>query len=356
MVILMAHKNMFTLFELNKILLPQLSDAELDLMLQNDLADYQDYNIKSWLEVKPEDLKSKKVKINLLKTLYQSQFGYDGVYLEILRSLEKWSGGNITFESLSGEDILFYQRFYSLLGFQNFPFISTSTQIFLVGSFCLPLAIVWGVDVRERVKESFARFCQLGILQIDSDIFTSALTANNNPIAQKNNGEDISVGELVVEYFSLPEEDRNVDKFISSLGLMSSDINNAKIILNLFGDLLTNKIWLEIDHSLCTHKKIETKLPDFKTQYLNLLKSEKDLGEWINDYANVVPWLAQKDDQYLVDLFKIVKDRVNLKDQNLVQDLLSFIEELHKSGKSDLEIIYFNEADNQFHWNEKIFF
>ncbi len=346
---------MFTLFQLSKILLPQLADTELDLMLQNNFVEYRDYDIKSWLEVKKDDLKSQKVKINLVKTLYQSQFGYDGVYLEILYSLEIWSGTNLLFDDFSGEDNLFYQRFYSLLGFQNFPSIANSSQIFLLGSHCLPLAIIWGVDVRERIKESFARFCQVGIMQIDSNIFTATLTANKNPIAQKKTGEDITVSELIVEFFSISEKDRNQDEFIAGLSLVDSDVANAKVVLNLFDDLLTNKIWLELDHSLCAHKKIETKVLDFKTQYINLLKVEKDLAQWVSDYENVAPWLAQNDDQYVTDVFLVLKDRVDLKDQNVVQDLLNMTEELHKLGKKNLELIYFNESDGQFYWNEKIF-
>jgi hypothetical protein len=217
----------------------------------------------------------------------------------------------------------------------------------------LPLAVIFKIDIHKQIREAFARFCQLDILEVDADIFTAALNNNNSVLARKNNGQTITVKEVLLGFLQLIDNQRNIDNYLKSLDLVASDVENVRIVLNLYNDLITNKIWLELDHSLCAHKKIEKIKVDPLAEYLKIIEETADLSGWLEDYKNVASWLADKDEKFIRNIFKILQSKINLGDQKLADNLLLLIEELHGQGRGNIEVIYYDDVSGKIKWNEE---
>ena len=142
---------MFSLDFILAQLYPYKKLEDLQKILDDDFRDpmlYPEYDTWTWKEVKQEDLSALEVQIRLIKTLFSTQYLYDGTVQLIMDSFEKWSkSGTIVFEGVTPDDQLFLERYYCFLGWLHFAHITYARKLYLLESRFLPLAIVWDIPV-----------------------------------------------------------------------------------------------------------------------------------------------------------------------------------------------------------------
>ena len=173
---------MFSIPYLIAQLYPNKNLEEQQRLVDACLNNGKEYYARSW-NLDLEDLKTEAVKLNLIKVLHRKQTQSWGIVQEIMSSLEQWSDGTLIFKEFSDEDNLFYKRFYTFLGFLNFAELSTDSQIFLLRTRFLLLAIVWGVPIYTNVQEYFTKFISVKINKEDSILFSKSISNNITPLS-----------------------------------------------------------------------------------------------------------------------------------------------------------------------------
>jgi hypothetical protein len=138
--------------------------------------------------------------------------------------------------------------------------------------------------------------------------------------------------------------------------LSGKDMEIIKEIIFIFDELKTGKIWRDITQFRCAHKKSDHKESfDPNQHYLQRLSEIKNIDFWLQDYMVVADWLVGKPGSFLKDLFAILKKKIDLSKEEQIQNLLNLSEQLKNKKIIKDDVIFFNESDNQFHWNEDFF-
>ncbi len=294
-----------------------------------------DYDAKAWLEVSFGDLRTNEVKDNLILTFYYNQDSYYGVIGEILNSLEIWSNGVLNFPDLDEENNSFYEHYYGITGFTFFPFLTPTTQIYLLGSRFLLFANIWGVSVIPRIQQYFSRFCLLDILKRDAFWFSEAIRKNSTPIES-----NLTVGNWV---------EKNQGNLNDSI--LQEALNK---ITELYILLRSEKIWSDLEFSTCSHSKTgpQDKI-DIEELYLHRLKETRNLTDWITDHVSIAEWCRGRSIGFVKKLLQIVKEKLPL-DQH-EDNIVNLVTDLENEGFDGIVgVVYFNESNSQFEWNPEL--
>src|SRR3989339_347632 len=211
---------MFSLDFILAQLYPYKKLEDLQKILDDDFRDpmlYPEYDTWTWKEVKQEDLSALEVQIRLIKTLFSTQYLYDGTVQLIMDSFEKWSkSGTIVFEGVTPDGQLFLERYYCFLGWLHFAHITYARKLYLLESRFLPLAIVWDIPVYSNTQDYFAQYIYVDGLREDSTVFADAMGRNETPLGLPEKGAK-TIGEWMVifdefEGSSIPTR---VDEFMN---------------------------------------------------------------------------------------------------------------------------------------------
>lgn len=318
----------------------------------------------TWTSVGKNNLGEEQVKMNLVKTLFQSQFGYYGAVQEILTSMQKWSeDGTILFANLSVEDQDFYQYYYTLLGYLHFENISKASQILLLGSRFLLLAIVLDVPIYTNVQNYFRKYTYVAGLREDAIIFYSAIENNNTLIGSTRK----TVSEWVVKFnnfFGLSFENRVDEFFVDNVEVSGLD-DNTKLILNkiftLYYSLKGGFIWREIEDDVPAgyERKDVVKGKSEDDYYLEKLgqANHEQIQEWLEDYKEVVDWifLTDKSEDFMHRLFYILTQKIDTEDIEQMHLFIEFVSALQeKEWDVGGDLFYFDENTGGFHWNDEV--
>ncbi len=329
---------MLELVELITLFYPDKSLKERD-QIQARCKKGVDYDAKGWLDISFSDLKMDRVKDNLILTFYYNQNSYYGVIDEILVSLENWSNGILNFPELGEDDSMFYERFYGLTGFTFFPYLTPTTQIYLLGSRFLLQASIWGLPVISRVQQYFSRFCSLDILKRDAIWFAEAIKKNNTPI-EKN----VTLGEWLT------------NKTLDTVTISDPTIQEACVTIGkLYLQLLSNEIWADLDFSTCSHAKTgHPEVVNVEELYLHRLRETRDLSAWIQDYESIAEWCKGRSAEFIKKILQVVKEKLPLSQYE--DNIVNFVSALGNNGFEELaaEVILFNESTSQFEWNPEL--
>lgn len=322
-----------------------------------------EYYAGTWKKVMLNDLGTDKVKLNLLRTLYQLQYGfYDGVVNNILQSLDEWSGGTMVFSLMTDEENEFYQHLYAFLAWQNFDHLSVARQLFVLSTRFLVLGLLWDLPVYVGIRRYFAEFCLYDKLTAETSLFAGAIERNETPLTQKGES-DQTVKQWLEKFRPLFHKNRNessVREFIEEATLKENlnkeDVDLLKKLLNLYVAIVTDAIWQKLDATLCIHPHDPTDKNFSEEEYYLDLLEKTDFTAWLSTHEKTADWLKDKTVGYVKKLLAIVKKRANLNDEKQLEYLLPLISEIAAKNNSALEkVLYFDGTDNQFHWNDSLF-
>lgn len=355
---------MFSYEELITNFFPERFEPEREVLLQKLKNDSLDYVARDWSKIEPVQLGHEQVRLNLLHSLYEYQSGYfDGVDTEVLASLEDWSDKKMVFDFLTEDQSWFYQRYYACLGFLNFAHQKSLRQDFLLGSRFLLLAVLSGkVQIIESIRYYFAQYCFLNIYKEDAARFADDISGNKTIIGNPGDKDSKSISEWIkiFDNFKSADEETKVEdfskQFIEVSGLAEPLKVALEYILVLYDSLVTGKIWKNIAEDKCLHEeKVEPQMEvDRGATYLKFLQDLPDLNQWLVSAGQVAVWLKTQTPDFTKKLLEAVKSKVNLADENQLHLLAQFGNILQEQKLINEELVYFNESDNQFHWNEKI--
>lgn len=356
---------MFSFEELITNFFPERSEQERQVLLGKLENNSLNYTARDWAAINPLQLANEQVQLNLLYSLYQYQSDYyEGADSAILESLEDWSDKKIFFDFLTEPQNWFYQKYYAWLGFLNFEHQKSLRQDFLLGSRFLLLAVLSGkIEIIEKVRNYFAHYCFVNIYKEDSARFADDLLDNKNIIGDPddNNNKSISDWIKMFENFKFDDTETKVEEFSRQFVQITKLVGPLKValeyILVLYDALATNKIWKNIVDDKCLHEEKVESQPEVNVAetYLNFLKELPDLNQWLGSASEVAVWLKTQNVDFIKKLLITVKEKVNLLDENQLNLVISFGNILQEQKFINEELVYFNESDNQFHWNEKIF-
>ena len=357
---------MFSLPFIIAQLYPDKKQDELQKFVDVCVSDGREYYHRTWSRVKPDDLDEDEVKYNLIRTLYQSQQSYYGAIEEVLRSLENWSNGALTYGHISKEDNEFYQRYYCFLGWLNFPNIQIKRQLYLLQSRFLVMAAGWDVPIYTNVQDYFTQYAYVAGFKDDARMFYEAIERNRFNIGVEgklvrtvgewvdlfNKSDSRTFENRVDEYF---EDNLEVDR----MGTEIKEILNK--IFTLYYGLKGGFIWREIKDVVPggyePKKKKDGK--DADEYYLELLAEadEEQFSIWLRDWETVGQWflLTRKSDDFVNRLFYIITEKANLENDEQVENLTNFIHEMQNAGWTiGADLLYFDEEKMEFEWNEEL--
>lgn len=350
-------------------LFSQKSLEEQQTIVNGVLEKGSEYYHRTWNGVvNAEMLKDEQVKLNLIKTIFFSQTRYWGAIDEILRSLSEWSKGTLIFIELTLiDDQLFYLRYFTFLGFINFAEIETERQLHLLHGECLLIAVVWDVPIYTSVQSFFEKFTDLNFLKEYSKMFSTIIENNQSLVGTEGKGGK-TIGEWTKQlynYKEAPAVDR-VDIFIKESFEVQRLSEDDKIILakilTLYWGLKVNFIWREVSNVVVAgieRKKEGSKPVVLENEYLNILSEADKIGfeVWLKSYQDVVEWidLTDKTEAFVLELFKIIRKKIDFENHEQVDLLLKFISELKEDGLENIdEIIFFDEETGELTWNENV--
>lgn len=346
---------MATILELVTILKAELSENEQIFLAEQIDNSATEYYSENWGALSKMDLLLEKTQNNVIRTIFQLQYGnYDGIANEILSSLMSWTGGTVVFKDFPRDENEFYQRVFGLIGFQNFTDINTTKQIYLLGSRFLPLGPMLGLDVLSNVELHFTNYCEISILESEAQAFAGAIRNNQTVLFKK------TIAGWVDDF--LGSNVNSVDAYVKSSSVQDmlkkdSEIELLGIILDLYTELVTGVIWKNVEKSDCVHGHIEEMIKDKKSTlsaddlYLQEFAKIDKVEIWLQDAEEIGRWLQTKDMDFIKKLCKELAKKVDLNNTvqlELTSTLLGFIEE---SRLIKNPILLFDESTGQFEWN-----
>lgn len=270
----------------------------------------------------------------------------------VLDQLEINSAGTIDFEELGAQNRRFYLRYYAAAGALAFEYIGDLRQKFLFGTFFLPLMMSYESQLYTlHVKKYFEKFYTLSLLQEARDNLVYAMEHNEAPIGVGL--EKKKIREWVSDYRATdPKGVRSVSTYLEREQQFGGMDAFAKAILHqiifIYHKLITGEIWREGDETGKEKFKF-----DLEAFYLKRLKDAPTISTWLESYEEALPWLEKRKEQFIKNLFDILKQKINIdKDQEQMMNLLSFVSRLPPAWKKQYEnMIFFDERDGAFHWN-----
>lgn len=330
----------------------------------------KNFYIETWKEVKKEDLQNPEVQKDLLRTLYDSQNSYYGDIEEILRSLEKWSGGLLIFDFADKDANRFCQQWYCFTGFMHFANLERKRQLFLLTSRFIIMAAAWDIPLYANVQAYFARYAYAAGLEEDAEMFSTILDTNDDvPIGDE--GKSLyTVAEWIDFMMDTPVEDADVlvDYFMETdMRVQRLDEDDKKVlykILTVYYALKTGAIWREIDDGAEVagfEPKTTGEIKTADEYYLQFLEeaSPEQLTMWLEDWREVGLWILNsgKDLDFLNRLLYVLTQKVDLNNEKQVIPMLEFIHAL-QGPTIGLElggdVAYMDEKDGTFHWNKEV--
>lgn len=350
---------------------------EKSLEEQQKLADrclaLSDYGEDTWRDVKREDLWNKDVQLRLVQTLYELQIGERGVVTSIMDSLEQWSDEQaIMFADASDEDQLFYELYYTFIGFSNFDVLGPKRQMYLLRDRFLVIAASWDLPLYTNVQDYFKNFATVVSMSEDGKIFTVSIRANDTLLGTEGKVMH-TVGEWTKLFTEFVEKAPPGHMDIAVNDFIESDLEASRLdspvkemlykIITLYHGCRTGLIWSEL-------KDDETPPPGFSRKekkehktadeyYLELLSAmnKEQFDYWFRDWQKLGLRLVEtgKDDNYLNQLFYILTRKVDLNNQKQVDNLMGLFEGLRGFGwQLGADLLYFNEKDGKFNWNKEV--
>ena len=327
------------------------NDDEINRLILACDREATDYDARGWREVDRLDLVKESVKINLIRTLYQSQYGNSGVAIEIVQSMIEWTEERLIFNFLNPDDEQFYHVYFTFLCALNFENLRPSQQVYFLASRFFPFALVSNLPVSEHVTNYFARFCFTEILEKNAARLAAAISINNTPISQRTVAEWISEYKKRRDTYAVGQAG-----FTTDLALRDDEKNILAAVISLFEDLFSNNIWKNIDFTFCAHERVQKREPfDAEVDFLKQLSANSDIGLWLTEYISIARWLDDKSNDFVRDFFGVLSNKIYLQNTANLDLLLKLIDNLpNKHNKKFGAVIYFSEFDGQFHWNDSL--
>jgi hypothetical protein len=324
------------------------------------------YNARQWQAVTRRDLETDEVKFRLIRTMFELQDNYEGVGTEIIRSLEDWTEGTIIFRDFDVESQEFYQRYYALLGFLIFGDLKFRSQVYLLGSRFLVLACVWGVPTYRNVQNFFANFNNVKFLDAHSLAFAEAIALNKTHLGKEKTTVR-TVQEWVALFNQFPSEDipNKIPNFLAesmAVRRLGKDLQGyLEQILTLYYGLSLGVIWRELDYTNdggWEPSEDDTPVKTVGENYLQILYNadHDEFMDWLRDYERASEWIwaTQKSLDFVKKIIFILIKKVDLEDSEQVSLSVNFLNLLQAVGIENADkILYFDEQDNRFHWNEE---
>lgn len=326
-----------------------------------------EYYSGTWNVESVFDLEKEEVQVRLVKTLYESQFAYSGVVDEIMLSFEEWTDDLLVFDMLSKEVNEFAQRYYCFIGWLHFDSIAMSRQSFLLGSRFLTLAAVWDIPLYPSVQRHFAKYMWLEPMKEDAQFMTLSMERNQTPL-----GTEKRVTKTIAEwtkdfneFFHARPSEKVTAYMANSMEVQRLDRETQNIlesVLTLYYALKMGDIWRAVDDQVGGgYPRKENK--DGKTRdeyYIQILYEGGNAAvvEWLQDHQDIADWLVltQKEEDYVMKLFKVLFKHLDLNNPEQVELLVAFINDLKENGLDNIdEIVYFDEKNNSFVWNKEFF-
>lgn len=357
---------MYSLPYITAQLYPHKSPQDLEKLVKRSLLALE-YDSKSWQEVKKDDLGKEEVQLSLIKTFYTLQFDYDGAASEIIRCLEEWTDGVLLFPQLAEEKQEFYQRYYVFLGFVCFEYLKLTSQVYLLGSRFLPLALAWEIPLYVDVQNFFSHLTSLRLMEDFSMAFYTAIEKNKTPFGEELN-KTKTIADWVKEFNEFPGNNlaAKVDEFLENkFAVQRLPEDDRKIldkILTLYWGLRAGFIWRELEYSAAQggedKPKRENKTAD--DYYLQELfnADQESFAVWLDSYQEAAEWIvsASKPMEFIKKLLFILFEKVDLKNVDQVNKVIDFVNLLSSMGLQNVdEIIYFDEKEQKFKWNDSFF-
>ncbi|MBT3538797.1 hypothetical protein HN481_01590 [Candidatus Parcubacteria bacterium] len=323
-----------------------------------------EYIESSWFQVKQENLKEGKVQLNLVKTLYQSQFGYTGVIEEIMRTLEKWTDEVLLFGFLDEELQDFYQHFYGFTGWMHFADLSFKRKMFFLDTRFLVMGCLWDVPIYANVQRHFSRHTYIKGLQDDAMLFKGAIERNQTSLGDPDK-QHKTIAQWVEEFnkFDSSSFETKVDEFIENkmevqrLEDLERDILHK--ILTLYYGLKGGFIYREIEDTIPAGYESKEKRDgkDIDDNYLDLLfeSDQKQIQQWLESSGEAAYWMfsTKKSEHFIKKLVYILFEKIDLNNDDQIPLLLEFfmvLEEFGLEGADDL--VFFDEEKGGFVWDE----
>lgn len=362
---------MFSIPYLITILYPQKKEEDLQAMVDKFFADsvlYPDYNSYSWVEVKKEDLNEEEVQFSLIKTLYQSQFSYEGIIDTIMGSLEEWTDGEIIFPDFDVDTQAFLERYYGFFGWTNFRNISFERKTFLLGGRFLILAAIWDVPIYNNVQLHFGQYAYVRGMQEDCEVFSGMISRNESEL-----GEEGKIKKTIsqwVEMFKEFEEGSLEDKvnyFMSEKMEVSRLDEKTKSILykilTLYWGIKTGFIYREIENSVPAgfERKEKRDNKSIDDNYLEILyqANPEQFEQWLGTCGETAYWmyLNKKSENFIKALIYVLFEKIDLDNDEHVVMILEFFSLLQDFGLVGAEdVLFFDESEGKFIWDEKLMF
>lgn len=357
---------MFTLPYIIAHLYPDKPEAELQALVDRCVNEAKEYYPETWRAVFPADLTNPLVQLSLAKTIFRAQSGPWGIENIILQALEDWGDGAVIFRNLPSADNAFYQRAYCYMGFLNFAYDKFSTQMFLLDTRFLLMACVADIPLYAQVQDYFARFQYVKGSQEDANLFAGAIARNVTLF-----GEEGKIHKPIAEWIKVFDNffgssiENRIPEFMENSVEVSrlSPENKTYLerIITLYWGLKGGFIWREIDYvndggfEPATTKDAKT-LQDY---YLDVLNEadENSLTQWLEDYKTVAEWIVAtgQSEVFVTQLFKTLAKKVNLQNPEQINLVMEFAHALKDQGLENVdEVLFYNEKDQQFHWDKEL--
>lgn len=361
---------MFTIPFITSQLFPKKTLEEQNALAQ-DCLDYGiDYDTPNWLKVEESDIIFGEVKRNLIRTLHEMQYGYDGISFVIMDSLEAWSSGTLEFKNMTPEDQDFCQRYYMMIGFLCFANIGRRRQCYLIGSHFFVLACIWKIPVYLNIRYYFSTLTYVWEMKEDAELFATVI--KNNPVGLVGDrGFKRSVANWISifdEYLTKNPSDtvKKVDEFMSSsMEVQRLDADQKSVLskaLSLYDSLVTGAMWMDIDFDETLGNEHKPKVPGrpINEYYLDALEKidKEKFVDWLSSYKEVAQFIdsTKLGDEFIERMFKIIKEKVDFKNEQQTTYLMDFINLLKQGGWSEIDkVVYFDEKLGDFVWDSESF-
>lgn len=355
---------MLSLENLINIFYSKNSEKEKNVLLVNCQEGAREYYPESWKSVNKIDLASEKIKMNLIYTFYQSQFGdCEGVAIEILRSLHGWSGGTINFDLLSVDDNIFYEDLYLFFAVDNFQSLDIYKQRYFLETRFLIKSFIRDLPLYQHVQINFSYFNGVDILQSDAILLAGAIARNDTPLdfdSDQPSGKTIS--EWVKDFDNFSDESENklelfFQQFAMKKNIDAYDMTVLAKVLNLYWRFSSGQMWREIDYSLFPYEPLEKGGYELNENdaYIEFLNGLDQLSVWMRDAEKIAEWLSKKEIEFIYKVFEIIKKKVDFNNQEELDNVAMLSEYLLKNNvKIKDGLFYFDMKSGQFIWNENI--
>lgn len=348
-------------------LYPHKSAEQLQPFVEACVDSVDEYYSETWDVPTVTDLEQEEVQVRLVRTLFESQFTYNGVVDDIMGSFEEWTQNLVIFDMLEPEVNAFLQRYYCFLGWLNFKHIAMSRRSYLLGSRFFLMGAVWDVPLYTSVQEHFAQFRWLDLMRGDADVFSLAIEKNATQLGTEGRvTKKISAWVEDFNAFFHVKPSEKVPAYLeNSMEVSRLDEETKTLldrILTVYYALKMGDMWRTVtDQEGGGYEHKETKDGLERDDYYIQILYEggpEAIAEWLQDHEDIANWLLanQKDEEFIMKLFRVLYQHVDFGNEEVVQNLVQFANELKERGLDEIdEMVFFDENNGSFKWNDEFF-